>query len=236
MALTPRLNPFERLIYRFYEALYLLCLLGNVRGPHVATVFDPSSLIAIRRRFLKNLAFLCDNLKGGDSTASIAVQDLPHCNVFWISSNQGPSDEVLEFLSSVLEDVKLFKSRQDDRAKAEEDLVGKCVQFSFRRMRKQARSLMNNAQKCRNHLLAHATNDRSKNPVPHWIVSSKSLTRMQVNPWSSGCFNSGPPNSRNVIYIASARLRIGSEMTRKCSWSRGSAMDRTMQFMPKISR
>ncbi|KAJ0116491.1 hypothetical protein J7T55_007471 [Diaporthe amygdali] len=125
MALTPRLNPFERLIYRFYEALYLLCLLENVRGPHVATVFDPSSLVAIRRRFLKNLAFLCDNLKGGDSTASIAVQDLPHCNVFWISYNQGPSDEALGFLSSVLEDVKSFKFRRDDRAKAEDDLIRK---------------------------------------------------------------------------------------------------------------
>lgn len=168
MAKTPRLDPYERLIYRFYEALYLLCLLGNVRGPHVATIFDPSSFIAVQRRFLKNLAFLCDNIKGGDSTASIAVQNRPDCNVFWLSSNQGPSDSALEFLSSVLADVKLFAtSHQDERARAEDDLTGKCVRFSLKRLRTQAHSLVNCARRCRTHLLTHSANDQSESPIPH---------------------------------------------------------------------
>lgn len=164
MARTPRFDPYERLIYRFYEAIYLLSLLGNTRGPHVATIFDPSSLIAVRRRFLKNLALLCDNLKGGDSTASIAVQDRHDCFVFWVSSNEGPGDRVLEFLRSVLEDIKAFvRSTQDDGRDVENDLVRKCVQFSQKRIRCQARSLVNCARRCRGHLLENRTDNQSKN-------------------------------------------------------------------------
>lgn len=164
MARTPRFDRFERLIYRFYEAIYLLSLLGNTRGPHVATVFDPSSFIAVRRRFLKNLAFLCDNLKGGDSTTSIAVQDCPDCFVFWVSSNGGPSDNVLVFLRSVLEDIKAFvRSSQDSESDVENDLVRKCVQFSQKRMRSQAHSLVNCARRCRDHLLENRSENQSEN-------------------------------------------------------------------------
>ncbi|KAI7787701.1 hypothetical protein LA080_015070 [Diaporthe eres] len=166
MARTPRFDPYERLIYRFFEAIYLLSLLGNTRGPHVATVFEPWSLISVRRRFLKNLAALCDDVKGGESTASIAVQDRPDHFVFWISSNIGPPDRVLVFLRSMLEEVKSFvRSTQDDRRDVENDLTRKCVEFALKRMRSQAHSLVNCAQRCRNYLLENLTDDQSENPL-----------------------------------------------------------------------
>lgn len=165
MARTPRFDPYVRLIYRFYEAVYLLSLLGNTRGPHVATILDPSSLIAVRRRFLKNLAFLCDNVKGGDSTASIALEDHHDRYIFWVSSNKGPSDGTLVFLRSVLDDVKAFvRSTRGDREVVEHDLTRKCVRFSLRRMRSQAHSLVNCAQRCRDHLLASAANKLGETP------------------------------------------------------------------------
>lgn len=171
MARTPRFDHFERLIYRFYEAIYLLSLLGNTRGLHVATVFDSSSFIAVRRRFLKNLAFLCDNLKGGESTASIAVQDRPDCFVFWISSNRGPSDRVLAFLCSVLEDIKIFvRSTHDDGKDVENDLIRRCVKLSPRRMRSQARNLVKFARRCRDHLLENRTGNQSEN-LPYARIS-----------------------------------------------------------------
>lgn len=176
MARTPRFDPYERLIFRFYEAICLLSLLGNIRGPHVATVFDPSSLIAVRRRFLKNLAFLCDEVKGGDSTASIAIQDCPDCYVFWVSSNKGPSDGTLVFLRSVLEDVKAFvMSTQGDRRTVELDLTRKCVRFSLKRMRSQVHSLVNCSRRCIDHLLADPANKRGENSLSRG-ASFKSLT------------------------------------------------------------
>lgn len=216
MARTPRFDPYKRLIYRFYEAICLLYLLGNIRGPHVATIFDPSSLIAVRRRFLKNLAFLCDDIKGGDSTASIAVQDCPDCYVFWISSNKGPSDRTLVFLRSVLEHVKAFvRSTQADRQTVELDLTRKCVLFSLKRMRCQVHSLVNCARRCIDHLLENPANKRGENFLSQG-AAFKSLTSIQVSLWLSGCSSSKTSSSRNRAYIRPARRHTGSEMTRKC--------------------
>lgn len=164
MARTPRFDPYLRLIYRFYEAIYLLSLLGNTRGPHVAPVFDPSSLVAVRRRFIKNLAFLCDGLKGGESISSIAVEDRPDRYVFWVSSNKGPSDGTLVFLRSVLDDVKAFiRSNQGDRIAVENDLIRRCVESSLKRIRPQAHSLVNCAKRCRDHLVANPTDSLGEN-------------------------------------------------------------------------
>lgn len=169
MARTPRLDAYERLIYRFFEAVYLLSLLGNIRGPHLATVFNPLSLISIRRRFLKNLAFLCDSRKGGETTASIAIQDRPECYVFWVSSNRGPSDTTLDFLRSVLEAVKTFvRSPQGDRAGVESNLIRKCVHFSVERMHSQARTLVNRVRVCRNHLLKNPGDNLGEYLPPSW--------------------------------------------------------------------
>lgn len=187
MARTPRFDPYVRLIYRFYEAVCLLSILGNTRGPHVTTVFTPSSLIAIRRRFLKNLAFLCDNLKGGSSTASIAVQDRPDCYVFWVASNMGPSENALLFLRSVLGDVKAsVMSTQCDRRVVEDDLTRKCVRFSLKRMRSQAHSLVNCAQRCREYLLVNSTDHMGENPLSARVETLHSLMRLQVPRWLSG--------------------------------------------------
>lgn len=165
MARTPRFDPYVRLIYRFYEAVYLLSLLGNTRGPHVATIFEPSSLIAVRRRFFKNLAFLCDDMKGGDTTASVAVQDRPDCFVFWVSSNKEPSDRTLVFLRFVLGVIKAFvRSTRADRSVVEDDLTRKCVGFSLKRIRSQAHSLVNCARRCRDHLLKAPNVIQSETP------------------------------------------------------------------------
>lgn len=216
MARTPRFDPYERLLYRFFEAVYLLSLLGNIRGPHLATVFNPLSLISIRRRFLKNIAFLCDGLKGGDSTTSIAVQDRPDCYVFWVSSNQGPSDNALDFLRSVLEDVKAFvRSSRDDRRGVENDLIRRCVEFSIKRMRKQAHSLVNHTRRCRDHLMANPQDDLGEYLPLAGGTTSKSLTRIQVPRWLSGCFSSRRSSSRNEAYINSVWRHTASEMTRK---------------------
>lgn len=161
MARTRRLDPYERLIYRFFEAVYLLSLLGSTRGPHVASIFDPSSLVGIRRRFLKNLAFLCDGVKGGSSTASIAVQDSPERYTFWVSSNQGPAASVLGLLHSVLESIKIFvRSSKDDRIDIENGMIRECVRFSSRRVRSQAHGLVNCAERCRDYLQSHPTDER----------------------------------------------------------------------------
>lgn len=155
MAKTPRMDPYLRLIYRLYEALNLLDLLGRVRGPQRIVAFD-SSTLAIRRRFLKNLAFLCDYMKGGPSSTAVAVEDRANCNVFWISSNEEPSEDTRKFLEFVITTVKNSHAlTESQKTQAENSLARKCVEFASMRVRKQARGLSSSARLCRQYLATH---------------------------------------------------------------------------------
>lgn len=147
---VPRLDPYVRLLSRFYETLILLFFIGKVQGPHLTINHDPSSLVATRRRFLKNLAFVCDFKKGGHSTAAIAVEEDGNCYRFWLASNEGANERVVQFLVSVLEQLKHILSLDlDQRERHEAEFAERCANFSTPRLKKERRLLENAARRCR---------------------------------------------------------------------------------------
>lgn len=147
---TPRFDPHVRVLSRFYETLILLSLIGSVQGPHLAINHDPSSLSATRRRFLRNLAFVCDFDKGGRSTSAIAVEEDVNCYRFWLASNEGADDRVAEFLASVLEKLRhIVGLPLDEREGHEAEFAERCANFSSLRLRKETRILENTARRCR---------------------------------------------------------------------------------------
>lgn len=157
MSKKPRFDPYYRLICRFYEALYMLYQLGKVRGPHVRTNLDFSNILATRRNFLRHLAFLCDFTKGGHSTTSLAVEDRHDCNVFWIASNDGPSETVLMFLTSVIEAVKASQSvSEKERPEIQESLTHECIDFAAKRIINQSHGLASAIKKCQEYLRAQS--------------------------------------------------------------------------------
>ncbi|KAK2054932.1 hypothetical protein LY76DRAFT_579087 [Colletotrichum caudatum] len=149
MALTPRMDPYARLLFRLYEALVLLSILRPVNGSHLVTQLSNYTIQDARRRFLRNLCFLCDYRKGGCSTTSMAVEECQDCYVFWVSSNEGPSDEVTRHLGDVLAHVQRFSSGIEDRATSEEALMSMCTAFASSRIKHLNRILRNAAMKCR---------------------------------------------------------------------------------------
>lgn len=153
---APRFDPYFRIICRLYEALYLLHILGGIRGPHLLPILDFSTILATRRRFLRNLAFLCDYKKGGPSTTSIAVEDRHDCNLFWVASNEEPPGSVLEFLKSVIDAVRGFPSLPEERqTEVEQDLEVRSVIFAAKRIKNHAQSLVSSARTCRKHVTTH---------------------------------------------------------------------------------
>ncbi|KAF3765789.1 hypothetical protein M406DRAFT_339143 [Cryphonectria parasitica EP155] len=161
MAKTPRLNPYHRLICRLYEALFLLYILGGVRGPHLIAHLDLSTTLAIQRRFLKNLAFLCDYKKGGPTTVAVAVENRHDCHLFWISSNEGPSEAVVSFLKSIIQSVKAFQVlSEDQKNQAENELMSTCVDFARLRVKKQAHNLVNLVTKCQKYITENFIDER----------------------------------------------------------------------------
>ncbi|KAJ0336539.1 hypothetical protein KNSL1_013250 [Colletotrichum chrysophilum] len=126
MALTPRLDPYKRLLSRFYEVLVLLWILRPVNGPHIISRLGNYSLQDVRRRFLKNLCFICDYDKGGKTTTAMSVEDAADGHIFWVSSNEGTKANVVEFLNGVLKLLKHHNGHPDGHRAAERTLMNDC--------------------------------------------------------------------------------------------------------------
>lgn len=72
----PRFDPYHKVLSRFYEPLVLLRLLGQSRGNHQPKPHDVNAGQAVRRDFLRNLSYICDFEKGGDTCTAIGLADL----------------------------------------------------------------------------------------------------------------------------------------------------------------
>jgi hypothetical protein len=166
----PRLDKYQRLINRFYEPLVLLAVLGPTRGRHTP-VRQATPEQVIRRRFLRNLAFICDCEKGGPTTTAIAVQERPDQFVFWFATNNaGLSEKVFKILDSTLEGLKRIAlvPTEDVSAKAVE-LARMCTEFARKRVKDEGDLLREHAQK-----LAKSFGDMTKEspegrtPINEW--------------------------------------------------------------------
>lgn len=150
---APRMDPYLRLIARFFEVLLLLSVLKRVQGPHLTVNHDASSLSSTRRRFLQNLSFLCDYKKGGDSTSAVAIEDTPEFYRFLITSNEGPKDSVVSFLGHVLDSItSIIRDASELRDEALEELTRYCCSFSEQRMKKEVKLLARTTKKCLDYL------------------------------------------------------------------------------------
>jgi len=138
----PRLDPEDRLLKRFYEPLVLLHVLdqnGEQRTPRSLGIRDSSDmqLRELRRTFLDQLAYVCDNIKGGDTVTAMALEAQPSGAVFWVASNNGVSTRTTEFLDKVLCTLQSLAACQTESARSatEAELSQMCIEFSIRRVK-----------------------------------------------------------------------------------------------------
>ena len=147
---APRLDPVERLLYRFYEPLVLLRILNAAHGAgEVELPVDPGSrsFQLIWRSFLDNLSWLCDNTHGGETVSSVPAQELPEGNTFWLVSRYGQS---LSLLQWVLGELQAVRGRPDsERIDFEGRIAVKSVYFSKDKINTYARFLRINFWKAR---------------------------------------------------------------------------------------
>jgi hypothetical protein len=139
---TPRLDPKDRLFKRFYEPLVLLHVLdpnGEQRTPRAVDVTDTSDmqLRELRRTFLDQLAYVCDNIKGGDAVTAVALEAQPSGVVFWVASNSGVSARPTEFLRKVLCTLQSLAMCRIESARSatEAEVSQMCIEFSIRRVK-----------------------------------------------------------------------------------------------------
>lgn len=160
MAKTPRLDRYARTFSRFYEPLVLLHILGKDKAPNLTSHHDPRSLVAVRHRFLKNLAFLCDHRKGGATTTAIAVEDRADCYKFWLAMNETPSVDVEGFLAGILGELKgIAALSESQRTEQEQELTTKYLLFATKRLTNECKLLSNLAKKCCDMLEARSAHE-----------------------------------------------------------------------------
>lgn len=152
----PRLDKYERLLHRLYEAMVLLWLEQPVQGPHLVIHHD-GSVAACRRRLSRNLAYICDYRKGGKTTTSIGIEDSTSSYVFWVATNDpGNQGRLMDFLRSILHRLRDISRVSDPnhswRDGQEDACAQECTKFAARRIKKEARILSNTVEKCLEHL------------------------------------------------------------------------------------
>ena len=146
---VPRLDKYNALIHRLFEILILSDILKKVHGSHSTVNHDLSSITGVRRRFLKNLSFICDYDKGGRTTSTVAVEERIDCCVIWVSSNEGAGPKVVNFLESALSRLRaISNSAENENTGHDAALAQQCVSFVSNRIWKEWKLLTNSAKKC----------------------------------------------------------------------------------------
>lgn len=140
----PRVGKQNKLIHRFYEAFFLLCIFIQTQATHVTIIQPPHDAQTYRRRFLRNLAYVCDYTKGGSTTTAIGLAAQNDGYTFWLASNTKPKAKVMQFVGDVLELLKgLWNSKDQGDEDVERMLTERCVKFAAGRIKKEVALLLN---------------------------------------------------------------------------------------------
>ncbi|KAK5708505.1 hypothetical protein LTR17_020636 [Elasticomyces elasticus] len=143
---VPRLDPTERLLHRFYEPLVLLRILNAARGAgEVELPADTrSQTFDLRwRSFVDDLAWLSDDMHGGQSVSAVAAQSLPEGNIFWLVARSARS---FEHLQRVLAELKAVPDRlTPEIVSVAEQLAKESIAFCKDKIKSYARFLSINS-------------------------------------------------------------------------------------------
>lgn len=140
---APRLDREERQLSRFYEPLILMDILGNVRKEHDVvksfSFLDISQLPIknVRRQFLRDLSYMCDYKKGGDTVTAIGLQKTPQCYVFWVAANTCPNKKIVPFLKKLLKRLQVVSRNENAVTDEDEEhsLAAMCIHFANKRIK-----------------------------------------------------------------------------------------------------
>ncbi|KAF5715856.1 hypothetical protein FGLOB1_2805 [Fusarium globosum] len=154
----PRLDKYDKILSRLFENLALFHILKGIDGPHMITAHAPTDVRGIRRRFLKNLCFICDYRKGGDTTTSIALESQTNEVILWVAANFTPHNNVILFLNDTLQQLQRDpKGTEEERERLRKKLTKKCVDFAAPRLKKECKLLLRATRYCEKYLKEDAT-------------------------------------------------------------------------------
>lgn len=144
----PRLGLYYKLFSRFYEAIVMLSVLGQSRGKHAPATETKDVCKIIRRRFLRNLAYICDFDKCSDTCTAIGLEEKQQCYFFWVASNKR-YEGTAEFLSKALNYLQEISELPSEEFNVKKlFLLKHCLHYSGLRIAKERKMLFVAVRKC----------------------------------------------------------------------------------------
>ncbi|KAL3475091.1 hypothetical protein BJX99DRAFT_271392 [Aspergillus californicus] len=163
----PRLDPYHRLLSRFYEPLVLLRLLGKSGGYSTPRPPDLDAAQATRRTFLKNLSFICDYDRGGQTCTAMGLESTKACYRFWAASYKGKG-KIPQFLKVTLDFLRdIDCSQETELANKTADFSKHCIEFATKRIDKEKKCLFAAIHNCLE-TLSHQ-NTTSADDLSKWL-------------------------------------------------------------------
>ncbi|RGP73012.1 hypothetical protein FSPOR_2388 [Fusarium sporotrichioides] len=216
----PRLDKHGKILSRLFENLALFYILKRVDGPHAVTVHVPATLQDARRRFLKNLSYICDYRKGGDTTTSIALEGKQKRAVFWIASNSTPNDKVIAFLTEVLE--LLRKEPKETETETEQKalkyrLARICADFAAPRLKKECKLLHRAARHCEEYLKSDANiiKQPGSDALLEWLSQFLYSTRTDTLSLCQTAYDARHDSQMETLRTSSQQLSVAPSETAK---------------------
>jgi hypothetical protein len=167
----------KRSLCRAYEPLVLLYTLRSREEDYVQamlpneedTLYLPPKLTI--RKFLEDLAYLCDYDKGYDTVTAIGMESSLQQNVLWIASNTSPTRGIINFVKARLVDIKqLSATVGTDKSRQVEDFVSTCIDFATPQIIEDMRSLLSGLQTCKSYLEKHRPEEgKSLQDIQPWV-------------------------------------------------------------------
>ena len=145
-----RIDPYLRLLHRFYEPLILLKQLAPYHRDYILVHPRDGTPKAIRRNFIKSLAYICDSQKGGKTTTAIGLEQEMDSLCFWIAQNANVSQQTRSFLGETLEILKETTPLHANSSlcAAEGRLLNHCLDFAKQRIKKERELLLKALRSC----------------------------------------------------------------------------------------
>ena len=161
----PRLDKYHRLLSRLYEPLVLLRLLGQTQVDYKSKSRDLNKAQFAYRNFLRNLAYICDFDKGGDTCTAIGLEDLQTHYSFWVASNANRA-RITSFLRDALKLLRNVSGLPETEVPQKmADFVRFCVDFAKRRIAKEKNCLFKAVESCQQKLLHSTTLQGTYPPI-----------------------------------------------------------------------
>jgi hypothetical protein len=148
----PQVNP--KLWNRFYEPLVLLAAYGKSQGEHtksdqvISEEYSDDGIKTPRKKFLDELAYMCDYSAGGDTVAAIAIQDGPQL-VYWVAANTSQGSRVKPFLSGILQLLgEACGASEENISALKQQISDRSMKFSVMRLRRYRDRLQRTIKAC----------------------------------------------------------------------------------------